>query len=252
MPEQPLAPDARGAQSQGAVAWYGKLPSLGDFAGRRMPHALTTEWDAWLRSGMDELRALNSTAWSENFVNAPLWFFAAPASVTGTAVVGALAPSMDRVGRYYPLTVMATAPHATCMLADDARLRVFLSGARAAIVEARRLTLTPEELDQRLSHLVSPFESVGASSREPTLIDDILSDLSEASYAQQAPGEQVQLPSGAWRLRLAGASDVSLWLVTPTLRWAYDEHVHRGALDRSLFAHLFMKQRPSELHVSPP
>ncbi|MFN7152673.1 MAG: type VI secretion system-associated protein TagF [Acidovorax sp.] len=252
MSEQPLAPEARSAQPEGAVAWYGKLPSLGDFVGRRMPHALSTEWDTWLRSGMDELRALNSTTWPEKFVTAPLWFFAVPAAVTGTAVIGALAPSMDRVGRYYPLTVMATAPHATSSLADDARVRVFLSGARAAIVEARRLTLSPEELDQRLSHLASPFESASATPREPSLIDNILADLSEASYAHQAADERVQLPRGDWRNRTARGSENSLWWVTPTPRWGYDEHVHRGVLDRSLFAHLFMKQPPSsEPHVSP-
>ena len=88
MPEQPLIHETRGVQPQGTVAWFGKLPSLGDFVGRRMPHALTAEWDAWLRSGMDEFRALNGNAWSEKFVNAPLWFFVAPAAVTGTAVIG--------------------------------------------------------------------------------------------------------------------------------------------------------------------
>lgn len=253
MPEQPLVPETHGAQPKGAVAWYGKLPSLGDFVGRRMPHALTTEWDTWLRSGMDELRTLNSTTWPEKFVSAPLWFFMAPAAVTGTAVVGALAPSMDRVGRYYPLTVMATAPHATSSLAEDARVRVFLSGARAAIVEARRLTLSPEELDQRISHLASPFESIGATPREPSLIDDILSDLCEASYAHQVPDERVQLPHGEWRRRMTRPSEHSLWWVTPTPRWGYDEHVHHGVLDRSLFAHLFMQQPPvPELGISPP
>ena len=156
MPEQPLIQETRGVQPQGTVAWFGKLPSLGDFVGRRMPHALTAEWDAWLRAGMDEFRALNGNAWHEKFVNAPLWFFVAPAAVTGTSVVGALAPSMDRVGRYYPLTVMATAFRTDSLLADDERLRTFLAGARAAIVEARRLTLSAEELDQRVEPSAQP------------------------------------------------------------------------------------------------
>jgi type VI secretion system protein ImpM len=246
MPEQPLVSEARNShKGRGAIAWYGKLPSLGDFVGRRMPHALTTEWDTWLRSGMDELRTLGSSSWAEKFVSAPLWFFMSPAAVTGTAVVGALAPSMDRVGRYYPLTVMATAPYAASSLADDARVRVFLSGARAAILEARRLTLSPEALDQRISYLASPFEAVDSTPREPSLIDDILSDLSEASYAHQTPEDRVQLPHGEWRHRMTHASEHSLWWVTPTPRSLYEEHIHHGDLNRSLFAHLFMQQRPA-------
>ncbi len=242
MPEQPLIQETRGVQPQGTVAWFGKLPSLGDFVGRRMPHALTAEWDAWLRAGMDEFRALNGNAWHEKFVNAPLWFFVAPAAVTGTSVVGALAPSMDRVGRYYPLTVMATAFRTDSLLADDERLRTFLAGARAAIVEARRLTLSAEELDQRVNHLPNPFDAGEAIAREPSLIDVILSDLSEASSAHQAPNARVQLPVGEWRHRVSRTSEQSLWWTTPTPRLGYQEHLHHGVLDRSLFVQLFMKQ----------
>lgn len=250
MPEQPVAHDNRGGPSHSTVAWFGKLPSLGDFVGRRMPHALATEWDIWLRSGMDELRTTNGPDWSLKFVNAPLWFFVAPANVTGTAVIGALAPSMDRVGRYYPLTVMATAPHASSELVDDACVRTFLAGARAAIVEARRLTLSPEELDQRINHLANPFETVRAKTKEPSLIDDILSDLSEASYTHQAPGKRVELPQSKWRHHTGRSSEHSLWWVTPTPRVNRYEHLHQGALDRKLFAQLFMDP-PQQTGLAP-
>jgi type VI secretion system protein ImpM len=194
---------------------------------------------------MEEFRALNGNAWPEKFVNAPLWFFVAPAAVTGTAVIGALAPSMDRVGRYYPLTVMATASHANSLLAGDERLREFLAGARAAIVEARRLTLSAEELDQRINHLPNPFEAGEAMARAPSLIDVILSDLSEASSAHQSPDTRVQLPVGEWRHRVSRSSEQSLWWTTPTPRLGYQEQLHHGVLDRSLFVQLFMKQPPA-------
>ena len=251
MPGQPLIPETHGVQRQGTVAWFGKLPSLGDFVGRRMPHALTTEWDGWLRSGMEEFRTLNGNAWAEKFVNAPLWFFVAPASVTGTAVIGALAPSMDRVGRYYPLTVMATASHTNSLLADDERLREFLAGARAAIVEARRLTLSAEELDQRVNHLPNPFEAGEKTARAPSLIDVILSDLSEASSVHHAPDAKVQLPTGEWRHRVSRSSQQSLWWTTPTPRMGYHEQLHHGVLDCSLFTQLFMKQPPAPTPQAP-
>ncbi|MFI8616878.1 type VI secretion system-associated protein TagF [Acidovorax sp. NPDC077693] len=246
MSEQPVGMEVRGMQAQSSVAWYGKLPSLGDFAGRRMSHALTTEWDSWLRAGMDELRRTDDTGWPDTFVNAPLWFFIARVAASGSPVIGALAPSMDRVGRYYPLTVMATAPRAGCALADDAAVKAFLAGARAAIVDARRRTLSVDELDRRVNQLPSPFEAGPAMEREPSLIHDILSDLSEASRAHQSvaneqQAENVLLPAGDWRMRAANLREQSLWWVSPTIRVGYQELLHEGACDRWLFTQLFAR-----------
>lgn len=246
MPEQPLNDSVRQGVGHAQVGWYGKLPSLGDFVGRRMPHALEAEWDSWLRAGMDELRSMSTEAWSDAFVSAPIWFFAASARVTGSAVMGALAPSMDRVGRYYPFTIVAAAPNAGCALADDARLLTFFAGARAAIVDARRQALSAEDLDERISYLTPPFERRSPEAREPSLIDDILSDLSEASYAQQSANEKVELPHGEWRDCLSSQDSRSFWWVSPTARTAYRDIVHRGPLDRVLFSQLFSSHTYSD------
>ncbi|MFY3384138.1 type VI secretion system-associated protein TagF [Paracidovorax sp. MALMAid1276] len=239
MPEQPLSPAPRHGEPLGAAGWYGKLPGLGDFAGRRMSHTLESEWDTWLRAGMDELRALNAEGWTSAFVTAPVWFFVASATATRSALVGALAPSMDRVGRYYPLTILAAPPLPGSGLADDPRLRAFFSGARAAIVDARRQTLSAQALDERVSHLAPPFDPLGAAPREPSLIDDILSDLSEASTERHGPDATVELPRGEWRewLRRIGAH--SVWWVSPTAHARYRDVVHHGSLDRTLFCQLF-------------
>ena len=250
MSEQPLGMETRGTQTQAyaqaSIAWYGKLPSLGDFAGRRMSHALTTEWDGWLRAGMDELRRADDAGWPDTFVSAPLWFFIAHVASSGSPVMGALAPSMDRVGRYYPLTVMATAPRTGCPFGDDAEVKSFLAGARAAIVEARRRTLSVDELDRRVTQLTSPFESAPPIEREPSLIHDILTDLTEASRAHQSavgeqPAENIVLPPGDWRLRAAGLREQSLWWVSPTVRVGYQELLHEGLCDRWLFTQLFSR-----------
>lgn len=248
MPEQSLGPgaDPRGLQATSPIAWYGKLPSLGDFAGRRMSHALTSEWDAWLRAGMEEMRRADDTGWPDTFVAAPLWFFIAQAAATGSPVVGALAPSMDRVGRYYPLTIMATAPRPGCAFADDAQVKAFLAGARAAIVDARRRTLPVDELDRRVTQLQSPFQLPPSGEREPSLIDDILSDLNGASLAHQgAAGDHadphIVLPTGDWRHRAGQLREQSLWWVSPTIRLGYQEVLHQGPCDRWLFTQLFSR-----------
>lgn len=219
------------------ACWFGKMPSIGDFVGRRMPHDLTGDWDYWLRSGLDQLRSDLPDTWTQRFVHSPIWFFLTPARVTGAAACGVIAPSVDRVGRFYPLTVMALAADRHQGLADTATLSRFLAGAHAAAVDARRLPLSPDELDARLADLPSPFESRSAAPVTP-LIANILADLNAASEATGAT-PIVSLPSFDTRAVLDKGSDTSLWWVSPTAQWPFQELSHGGLLHRPLFLRLF-------------
>lgn len=94
--------------------WYGKLPSLGDFASRRLPPLFVEPWDRWLAAGFASWRQ-NDEAWIDAFLVAPTWRFALGAGVPfdqSPGYAGVLMPSVDRVGRYFPLTVVRPrAPH---------------------------------------------------------------------------------------------------------------------------------------------
>lgn len=217
------------------VAWFGKLPALGDFVGRRMPHALGEVWDYWLRCGMEQLRNEALEQWPQRFVHTPPWFFVAPARVTGSPVCGVVAPSVDRVGRYYPIAILAVAREAGATFASDAALSQFFGGARAAIVDARRLPLNAEDLDVRLSELVWPFAEAHAT-RQDTLIGELLADLNAVS---DWGGQPVTLPSIAWRDVANTRSESSVWWVSPTPGNSYEEVVHHGAFHRTLFTRLF-------------
>ena len=124
-------------------------------------------------------------------------------------------------------------------------VKTFLAGARSAIVEARRRTLPVDELDLRVSRLPNPFEPHPRAEREPSLIDDILSDLSEASLVHHPAagehGDTVLLPTLDWRRQTADPREQSLWWVSPTIRLGYKELLHQGACDRWLFTQLFTK-----------
>jgi type VI secretion system protein ImpM len=88
--------------------WYGKLPSLGDFASRRLPPLFVEPWDRWLASGMAYWRQRDE-AWLDAFLAAPTWRFALGAGIPysrSPGYAGVLMPSVDRVGRYFPLTVV--------------------------------------------------------------------------------------------------------------------------------------------------
>lgn len=90
------------------AGWYGKLPALGDFASRRLPPMFIEPWDRWLASGLAEWRA-GDEAWLDAFLSAPTLRFALGAGVPfdkSPGYAGVLMPSVDRVGRYFPLTVV--------------------------------------------------------------------------------------------------------------------------------------------------
>lgn len=96
-----------------AAGWYGKLPSLGDFTSSGLPQSFVTSWDAWLAQSLASSRATLGEHWQDAYLSSPVWRFALAAQTCGpTAWAGVLMPSVDRVGRYFPLTVAAPVePH---------------------------------------------------------------------------------------------------------------------------------------------
>ena len=86
--------------------FYGKLPSQGDFVSRRLPWEFTSGWDDWLQQGLQASRATLGERWLGLYLSAPIWRFQLAAGVCGPqGWRGFFFASVDRVGRYFPLTV---------------------------------------------------------------------------------------------------------------------------------------------------
>jgi type VI secretion system protein ImpM len=93
---------------QVAVGIYGKLPARGDFVRVGLPRDFVDAWDGWLCSVMSVTRKQAGDAWLPAFLEAPVWRFALPAGRCGSGpVIGVMLPSVDRAGRYFPLTLAA-------------------------------------------------------------------------------------------------------------------------------------------------
>ena len=93
------------------TGWYGKLPSSGDFVTRRVHPAFIEPWDAWLNAMLAGSRERLGTGWRDAFLSAPAWrFVLAPGVVGMDGWAGLIVPSVDAVGRYFPLTVVAELP----------------------------------------------------------------------------------------------------------------------------------------------
>lgn len=99
---------------------HGKLPSHGDFITRRLPREFVDSWDDWLQHGIAASKTALGDEWLNIYLTSPIWSFVLESGICGThGWAGILMPSVDRVGRYFPLTlaVQLPAPLSPCDVA---------------------------------------------------------------------------------------------------------------------------------------
>ena len=93
------------------VGVYGKLPTLGDFISRRLPGDFVHCWDEWIQNAMNISRKNLGESWLDIYLVSPVWRFILDSGVCGqNAWAGILIPSVDKVGRYFPLTLATSIP----------------------------------------------------------------------------------------------------------------------------------------------
>jgi type VI secretion system protein ImpM len=86
--------------------WFGKIACLGDFASRRLPSAITQVFDTCLSDCMQASRAQLGERWMSLYLTSPVWRFAlAPGVLDERWWLGVLMPSVDNVGRHFPLLI---------------------------------------------------------------------------------------------------------------------------------------------------
>ncbi len=143
------------AEARGQSGFCGKLPSRGDHLALGLPRGFTDPWTAWLDATLPAVRAELGETWRDAWMEAPIWHFSLPGGQCGPgSVLGVWMPSVDRVGRLFPLTLAFVAEGAAAP-ADDAAWR---EAAEAAGLAALASDMTPEELASRLAAAPSPGE----------------------------------------------------------------------------------------------
>lgn len=184
--------------------FVGKIPSQGDFISRRLPYDFIECWDNWLQEGVGTARAELGERWLQTYLVGPVWrFLVTPGACGGNGWLGLWFPSVDRVGRHFPLTV------AVPVLPKQANPALLFSHEDwlARIEDTALRALDPrvslEQLDQALAGLPIDLEeaSVPASIRPLArgvhiLPDEVSSDML-ARIAATAPASPKQ-PASYW------------------------------------------------------
>lgn len=141
-------------------AWYGKLPSHGDFVGRGFPRRCLQVWDGWLQHVLPAAaQRLGGRALDEHLLGMPVWQALLLPQRGGDGVwSGIVAGSCDRVGRAFPL-----------LLAEVWDARTVGSYPLAALHE--RAQLLAQVLDEAQQQPPAGFEACLASLATAPLAD---------------------------------------------------------------------------------
>jgi type VI secretion system protein ImpM len=134
----------------GAPGWFGKLPNVGDFASRRLPDDFIRRWDGWLQAGLAQARAEQGEGWLAGYLVAPIHrFWLAPGLIGERGWGGLVMPSVDRVGRHFPLTLA----HPMETFAEALSANGWFAAADAAARRVLDLDYTIAALEQSLATL---------------------------------------------------------------------------------------------------
>jgi type VI secretion system protein ImpM len=131
--------------------WYGKLPSLGDFASRRLEGDFIPVWDAWLQEVLQATRNTSSEGWLDSYLTMPIWrFVLLPGLIGSNGWAGVLMPSVDRVGRQFPLTLVAALSSYAAVAQAVFHGAEWFEGLEETALGVLDPTRGPEDLDQSL------------------------------------------------------------------------------------------------------
>ena len=86
--------------------YYGKVPTHGDFVSSGLPRSFIDPWDTWLQEAIMTSRKQLGHQWLNYYLTSPLYRFVLSPGICGeSGWMGILMPSVDRIGRYYPMTI---------------------------------------------------------------------------------------------------------------------------------------------------
>lgn len=116
--------------------FYGKLPGTGDFVGRRLTPVFVEKWDHWLQSSLSQSQIMLGDHWLNLYLTSPIWRFAVSGGLCGEQPwCGVMMPSVDSVGRYFPLTIGCPLPLDANLLQVVEQGYQWFASAEAILIE---------------------------------------------------------------------------------------------------------------------
>ncbi|ORE97226.1 type VI secretion-associated protein [Aurantimonas sp. 22II-16-19i] len=150
-----------------SFAVFGKLPQRRDFVEHRLPRPLLLAWEGFLQAGMAAARRTLTTEFEADYLVMPAWRFFLGAGCCEVAGLGVLVPSVDAMGRLFPLSILALAPQGAAFdLAAHERIEAGLALIEARLLSALRADMgAPCDLGALTAGLDPPPLACGEAAR---------------------------------------------------------------------------------------
>ena len=139
-----------------ASGLFGKLPVKRDFIAVNAPRRFLETWETWMQAGLATSRLTLGGRWGEVYNHAPLWRFWLGADLCGEPVLGAWTPSVDGVGRAFPLTLFTTADEGALPPPEIDAQETWFQSAEAKLLEALDPQTEFEAFTRSLAGLPAP------------------------------------------------------------------------------------------------
>ncbi|NLS20127.1 type VI secretion system-associated protein TagF [Rhizobium sp. P40RR-XXII] len=151
-------PRAQSPMQADAIGFFGKLPTHGDFVSSALGLRLQSELDRWIHGGLIALEATLGEEWRRLFHATTAWRFVVGSGIWGpTAVAGVLLPSRDRVGRSFPLIIVAQLQRFSGQLRDLCEDDSWFTAAEALAETSDNADFDMQRFIEGTKRLRSPF-----------------------------------------------------------------------------------------------
>ncbi len=143
------------------IGFFGKLPGAGDFVVRSFERPLVASLTAWADTLVQHLRRGAGEEWAPVFDRLqPVAWVAAEGVCGPTAFAGLMRPSMDRVGRRYPLVVGVALPPGSRVVQAAAAAQGWFDYMDGLVEDTWSSSLGVEALSAALAE-APPFPDAG-------------------------------------------------------------------------------------------
>lgn len=141
---------------------FGKLSAKRDFIAISTPRPFLEMWEPWVQACMSASQHELGTGWQAAYLTAPLWRFWLGAELAGVTAMGVFMPSVDGVGRYYPLTLLAVAAPSMSVPPPD------LDAQNSWFAAAEEFLLSTLDRERSFDQISATLDALPAPRVQPT------------------------------------------------------------------------------------
>jgi type VI secretion system protein ImpM len=135
---------------------FGKLPAKRDFVAANAPRRFLEVWEPWLQAGVATSKQVLGAKWADVYNRAPIWRFWLGMDFCGEATIGVFMPSVDGVGRAFPLALFAGEGGESLLPPELESNDAWCEAAEAVLLEALEPEATLDAIAAKAAAMPAP------------------------------------------------------------------------------------------------